>query len=214
MGEAMSEQQFDEEEMLRRLKAEDRTPEAAPDLAARVWAGISPQLERHRKPKRPWWMLPWERPLVVIAASVLLAMSFVAGRIWEQGHGSKGSIASDLEAGRQSAAERILMTAAAEHLERSERFLVELQMSRSGNPMLVETAQQLLDDNRLYKQSAVYAKDAAMADVLDRLGRVLAEVAHGEQGINTVPGLAAGDLRLGDLMQAIRVEQRRSPARI
>jgi len=207
MGEAMNEQ-FSEEEMLQQLKADETTPEAAPDLPARIWAGISPQLQPYGRPNRAWRPLR-ARSVLAMVASVLLVLSFVAGRVWEKAQQPKSvAVRSDVLA--PSTADRILLTATADHLARSERFLVELQMSRESSPALVQTARELLSDNRLYKQSAAYANDAAMADVLDRLGRVLAEVVHGERGAAAVPDFVE-DGRLDNLVRAIRAEQRRSP---
>ena len=212
MGEAMNEQ-FSEEEMLHQLRAEEVTPEAAPDLSARIWAGISPQLQPYSRPQRAWRRLLWGKPVLAMATSALVILSFVAGRIWEKAQESK-SAAVRSGALAQSTADRILLTAAADHLARSERFLVELQMAKESSPALVQTAGELLNDNRLYKQSAEYANDGAMADVLDRLGRVLAEVVHGERSADAGPVFAEDDRRLDGLVRAIRAEQRRSPVRV
>jgi hypothetical protein len=212
MGEAMNEF-LSEEEMLRKWRAEEVRPEVPRDLAERIWTEIGPRLEPYRKSKRAWWLAVWTKPVVAIAAAILLTLSFAGGRLWERAHSPKNSgIGSGVLA--QSTAERILLTATADHLGRSERFLVELRMSRGVRPELAKTARELLEDNRLYQQSAVYANDTTMADVLDRLGRVLAEVADGEQGNDAVPAMTAGDFRLDELERAIRAEQRRSPVRM
>ena len=198
-------ERLSEEEMLRRFKAEERSVEIPPELSARIWAEISPKLQVYDKPKHAWWPLLRFKPVIAIAAS--LVFSFVAGRLWERSHQPQANRVA------QSTADRILLTAAADHLDRSERFLVELRMSREPSPELVRTARDLLNDNRLYQQTAVFANDAGMADVLDRLGRLLTEIAHSEPGSNTVPGLTQDDFQLNDLMRAIRTEQRRTPMR-
>jgi hypothetical protein len=198
-------EELGEAEMLRRLKAEEAIPDTPTDLSARVWAEISPRLKPYNQTSHSWWMPVWNKPLWALAVGLLVVLSFVGGRVWE-----KTFRPLPLP---QTTAERILLTAAADHLERSQRFLVELQMSRRSSPQLVQTARELLDDNRLYRQSALWANDRTMADVLDRLGRVLAEVAYGEQSDDAASGLAQGNWQLDDLARAIRAEQRRSPLR-
>ncbi len=201
MGEAMSEP-LSEEEMLRRFKEEESPIQETRDLADRIWREISPQLQPYKKRRRVWEWHVWWKPGLAIAMTALLAVAFWAGRVWESRHKADQSLA------QSEAAERILLTATAEHLERSERFLVELKISGGGNAALAEQAKELLADNRLYQQSAAFAHDRPMTDTLDRLGRVLAEVADDQQG-----DFSEVEWRLDDLVQAIRTEQRRSPVK-
>jgi hypothetical protein len=200
----MRDDELSEEEMIERFKSEEVLPEAPPDLAAQIWAEISPGLRPHTRPAYRRWLFRWQKPLVAIAACLLLFFTFTAGRVWEQQRHVK-------QTSEQRTAERILLIGVADHLERSERFLVELRVSGAANPELASTANELLNDNRLYLQSAIFTRDADMTSVLDRLGRVLVEVAHGQP--MSMPGLVQKDWRLGDLLQAIRAEQRRTPVR-
>jgi len=73
-----------------------------------------------------------------------------------------------------------------EHLGRSEMMLVELSNAEPGasKPKQINIsseqrrAEDLLEENRLYRQTALEAGDAGLASVLDELERVLLDVAH------------------------------------
>jgi hypothetical protein len=82
--------------------------------------------------------------------------------------------------------ERILLVAVGEHLERSRMVLVELSNAApSGAPADIRSEQQwaasLVAENRLYRQAARRAGDAAVVGLLEELERVLAEVANGPE---------------------------------
>ena len=80
-----------------------------------------------------------------------------------------------------------------DHLDRSERLLVELDhagpLARGEGGPLAREATDLLEDNRLYRQTVAASQDRALAELLDRLGRVLVEVAHAPASLQRV-GLA------------------------
>jgi hypothetical protein len=82
--------------------------------------------------------------------------------------------------------ERILVVAVGEHLGHSERMLVELSNAAPSGSAQKEVdisaeqrrAEDLLQENRLYRQTALQEGDAGLASVLDELERVLLDVAH------------------------------------
>ena len=67
-----------------------------------------------------------------------------------------------------------------DHLGRSERLLVALRHgdSAESTARAKAEAQDLLSANRLYRESATEAGDPALAAALDRLERVLVEIAN------------------------------------
>jgi hypothetical protein len=77
---------------------------------------------------------------------------------------------------------RVLFAAVGEHLQRSELMLVEFNNVEADGPIDLtpqqEWAEDLVSENRLYRQSAAEAGEAQMVSVLDDLERVLLEVAH------------------------------------
>src|SRR4029077_14058859 len=84
-----------------------------------------------------------------------------------------------------------LVMAVGEHLGRSEMVLVELANSgpQAGQKEVnisgeQRRAEDLLEENRLYRQTAVEQGDTALAGVLDELERVLLDVAHSPQQVN------------------------------
>ena len=78
--------------------------------------------------------------------------------------------------------ERILLVAVGEHLERSQMVLVELVNAQPGDRLDISgerrRAKDLVNESRLYRQTAVNSGDAQVAGVLEELERVLLEVAH------------------------------------
>jgi hypothetical protein len=80
--------------------------------------------------------------------------------------------------------ERVLLVAVGDHLERSRMVLVEL--ANAGAPAAgrldisyeQKTAEDLLESNRLYRQTAATNGDVATAALLEELERVLLEIAH------------------------------------
>jgi anti-sigma factor RsiW len=154
-------------------------PDPGTDYGRRVWQEIAPRLAE--KPGR-WWQV-WFEPRRLSAAGAVVALivaAFVAGRITKRGN------TGDDIANKEQVRERILVVAVGEHLGHSERMLVELSNAAPNNPAQKEVnisaeqrrAEDLLQENRLYRQTALQEGDAGLASVLDELERVLLDVAH------------------------------------
>jgi hypothetical protein len=151
------------------------TPRPAPDLTDRVWAEIRPSLPIYRPQTQgrrssgvftAWWPrgLVWAGAL---ASLVLIGTVFWAGRLFERRH--KANLA--LQAPPSQPA-RVVLLIVRDHLDRSERLLVELDhvghfAGVDGAPLARE-AVDLLEDNRLYRQTAATSRDPALAQLLDR----------------------------------------------
>jgi uncharacterized membrane protein affecting hemolysin expression len=117
------------------------------------------------------------RPLGWAAAcALLIAVAFVAGRRWERRQAPSVAVAVDPQA-RQ----RVVIVVLGDHLDRSERLLVELNHAGSndisGTPLRSE-ARELLASNRLVRQSAMQAGNLNVEASLDRLERLLVELAN------------------------------------
>jgi hypothetical protein len=169
-------------------------PEPAEDYGQRVWQQISPRLPQHRahwwdflfsEPRNSSWLAP-RRWVAVGAMAALILAAFIAGRL-TQPKGPSTPVAVDASKVR----ERILILAVGEHLGRSEMVLVELANSgpQAGQKEVnISTeqrrAEDLLEENRLYRQTALEQGDSALAEVLDELERVLLDVAHSPQQVN------------------------------
>ncbi len=149
------------------------TPDRPADYGAQVWQRLAPKVGRRlgfSKLFRPrWWVL-------VPAAAMLLVTAFFVGRL------SKPPVQITTASAGQIR-ERVLLVAVGDHLDRSQMVLAELTNAPDGKGKIDiseerDQAQQLLEDNRLYRQTARSTGDNGVATVLDDLERVLLEIAH------------------------------------
>ena len=154
----------------------------APDGFERVmWARVERQLQDATP--RGWrtWFAPRRLALAAGAASLVLA-AFVAGRWTTPTTPTPATAVVADGAASAPAPERVLLGAAGEHLDRSQRVLVELLNAEPGGALPVaerERAADLVAASRLIRQSASDAGETALADVLGDLERVLMELANG-----------------------------------
>lgn len=150
-------------------------PVRGENYGEQVWQSIRGSLPVYEKPDRSWLRL-W-RPLGWAAAcALLIAVAFVAGRQWERKQTPPVAVAVDPQA-RQ----RVLVVVLGDHLDRSERLLVELNHTGSNDISAVPLrgeARELLANNRLVRQSAIRAGDINVEASLDRLERLLVELAN------------------------------------
>jgi hypothetical protein len=158
-------------------------PNPGDDYGRHVWQQIAPRL-----PERPggWWQAWFEpRRLAAFGAvAALVVAAFLIGR-------RTGPGTPDVTANKEQIRERVLFVAVREHLGHSEMMLVELSNATPLDPRQKRVdisaeqrrAADLLDENRLYRQTALQAGDTALASVLDELERVLLDVAHSPEEV-------------------------------
>ncbi len=153
-------------------------PDPGEDLAQRVWQQISPRLAEKRS---PWWQSFFEprRMLAFGAMATLVILAFFIGRSTKS-PGPAGNIA---DAGKVR--ERVLVVAVGDHLGRSEMILMELANAEpeKGQKLMnisseQKRAEDLLEENRMYRQTALRDGDKLMASTLDELERVLLDIAN------------------------------------
>lgn len=148
-------------------------PERPPEYGTEVWRRIEPKMGRSRgwpallQPR--WWVL-------VPVTAMLMVAAFVAGRVSQVGQ--KAATASNGQV-----KERILLVAVGDHLDRSQMILAELSNAPDGKGKVDisgerQAAEDLLEDNRLYRETARRTGDRGVAGVLDDLERTLAEIAN------------------------------------
>jgi hypothetical protein len=163
-------------------------PERSAEYGHAVWQRIEKRLGgRKRRSFMQWWI--WAP-----AMATLVLAAFLAGRLTHQPAGP------EVAKNQQQIRERILLVAVGDHLERSQMVLAELTNAPDHKGKLDITderqmAADLLDDNRLYRQTAHSTGDTAVAGVLDDLERVLLEIAHSPTEVSSV--------QLDDLRQQI-----------
>jgi hypothetical protein len=163
------------------LAVPPETPERGAQYGAEVWQRI-----RYRLPERgARWFAPfgWNRFVVagaIAAFCLVIAAAFTAGLVWrsQQTPSSASRTVVDL----RDADARARMAAIGDHLERSERVLLDV-VNANGQTVDLRAAQawaaELIDANRLYRAAASRAGDVMIADVLDDLERRLLDIVHG-----------------------------------
>jgi hypothetical protein len=158
-------------------------PAREPGYGKRVWQSIQaplrPYAERSKRGYFSW-------PRLVLAGACLLgvAAAFFGGALWQRSRTHPSEAANSAQA-----KERVVLFILDDHLDRSERLLVRLNHAGgvNGDPdySIQAEARQLLPDNRLYRQALAGGSDPMMAAALDRLERVLLEVANSSDELNS-----------------------------
>jgi hypothetical protein len=153
-------------------------PDPGEDYGRRVWRQIAPRLPEKRS---HWWEAFFEvRRLATLGAvAALVMLAFFVGR------NSKPNVPGPDVADAGKVRERVLVVAVGDHLGRSEMVLVELANTEpeKGQKLINISAEQkraedLVDENRLYRQTALHEGDTAMASTLEELERVLLDIAN------------------------------------
>jgi hypothetical protein len=147
--------------------------------ALEVWQRLRPRLpEQDGASCRAW--LGWNAVTRAAATIAIALAAFVAGRTWPQPE--RGSPPVQPSGEVADAAQRVRLAAIGDHLERSERVLLDLVNADGGSIDLTDQqvwAADLIDSNRLYREAAARAGDSRVASVLDELERSLLEIVHG-----------------------------------
>ena len=199
-----------DEELRAVLTAVDRAPITEPPsgFEREMWARIEPLLPVRRTRRTRWsGMMP--RLAIAASIAVLVVAAFAAGRAWDRQTPELPDRAGD----QQSINERLLRAEVEDHLERSQRVLVELVNAdyQVEAPIAGDRARaaDLVAAGRLYRRSAEQIGDSEIGGLLEDLERVLVEVANGPAD------MSATDLaRLGrriehrDLLFRVRVVAR------
>jgi hypothetical protein len=153
-------------------------PEPGENYGRRVWQQIAPRL---REKRSHWWEGFFEpRRLAAFGAvAALVLLAFYVGRI------SQRKVPDGGVADTAKVRERVLVVAVGDHLGRSEMVLVELantEPEKGQKFVNISTeqkrAEDLLEENRLYRQTALREGHTAMASTLDELERVLLDIAN------------------------------------
>lgn len=163
-------------------------PERPADYGQQMWDRVAPLLALSPAPRRPLrafgWMGSWRsawRPLSYAAGcAMLLASAFYVGTVWEhQQHLRR--VAARLQAQPHAPAPpKVVVVVLGDHLDRSERLLVELKHADSDTAdvaPLTDEARSLLAANRVFRDDAEKSGDAALTTALDHLDKLLTGLA-------------------------------------
>jgi hypothetical protein len=171
------------------LIAAPEVPDRDDRYGLEVWQRIRHQLPLQDAPFWATW-LRWDRLAIAGAAAafcVVVLAAFVAGRLWQRPAADRPAAAVASVDTSTEANSRVRLAAIGDHLERSERVLLDVVNAHDGNQIDVSDAQawasDLVDANRLYREAAVRGGDTVVADVLDQLERNLQEIVHGPSSL-------------------------------
>lgn len=140
--------------------------------SAQVVSAPSPAVSGVR---RRFWTFDIQRWAFAGGVAALAVVSFALGRVWD---GAPAAIREPaaMDFGR----ERLVRSEVEEHLERSQRVLLDVvNADDSPNVFASGRAADLVADGRLYRQSVEALGDAEIRDLLQDVERVLVEVANG-----------------------------------
>ena len=157
-------------------------PERAVDYEAQLWSTLRPRLEQSEAPTRSIWaaVLQPRRWAIAGALALILLGAFLAGRYTRPEKSGPQQLANTKQP--KTGSDRMLMVAVGDHLDRTEMILVELGNTKATGKVDISAerdfAQELVNDNRLYRQTAQRDKDPEIANVLDQVERVLIDIAH------------------------------------
>lgn len=164
-------------------------PERGPGYGREVWARLEPKLNA----KEPnWWTRWW---VLGPVGAALLASAFLAGVITTQTHQGRviqqaaqqfPAVVQTTGAGKDQ--QRVFLAAMSDHLDRSEILLAQLLHATPGQFDTTDErarARDLVEENRLLRQTAARSGDQAHAALLDDLERVFLDIAHGPQHLSS-----------------------------
>ena len=167
------------------------TIDAPPGFGREMWARVEPHIAA-RATRRPWWSPASLRPWALAAGmAALLLASFTLGRVWERAP-HKDDPAPVVSVGPPSGGatdamtERLLRAEMEDHLERSQRVLVDVVNADDAADVSLASertrAADLVADGRLYRRAADRIGDVEMRNLLEDVERVLVDVANGSSG--------------------------------
>jgi len=160
-------------------------PDPGANFEQRLWQQIAPRLPEKRASWWKAWLAPRRFASVAVVAAMLMVAFFIGRTTKRIAPGREA-----LNAGQVR--ERVLVVAVGEHLGRSEMMLMELSNAEPADAKTKQVnisgeqrrAEDLLQENRLYRQTALHDGDTGLASVLDDLERVLTDVAHSPADIS------------------------------
>lgn len=164
------------------LVSDAEVPERGEDYGAQVWNRLRWRLGRDRR-RRGWQS--------ALAAAAVLVLVFLAGRYWRGLDDDKpvpqvatattspavAPVASP--ASTPQTRERVLLLVVSDHLDTSERMLLEVANAdpeKGLDAAMQLRAEELVASNRIYRQSAARGGDARVAALLSDIEPILLEL--------------------------------------
>jgi hypothetical protein len=190
-------------------------PEPEGEFEQRLWSALSPQLVPYQRKRRFGSRSAfWLGLGMAGACAALLVAAFYAGRFWEHGHQPRITASST----PVSAPKKIVVVLLSDHLERSERLLVQLKHSDADDTEMLapmrDEARDLLAANRKFRQEAEKSGDPDLTKALDRLEQLLTQLANQPGGLNPAAiSKLQDEMNAEGLLFEVRVLRSRLPDR-
>ncbi len=163
-------------------------PEKNPTYGEEVWTRLRWKLGSERRRSRVW--------ATISAIAAALALAFIGGMLWHArtqqlspkvviAKSTPSPAAAAQTASNSSSAgsrDRLLLVVVSDHLDNSERMLLELSNADAKHPLDVTSesrrAGELVASNRIYRQTATRRGETRIASLLSDLEPVLLELSH------------------------------------
>ena len=174
--------QYDTIKRVLSLVTEAPVPERGDDYGDQVWSRLRWKLGSQRR--RTTWVSS-------LAAAAALAIAFFAGHFWRAAHepvtapprvAAVHQAAEPAQVANVDPNSRILLLVVGDHLDSTERVLLEVANADPGKGLQIEQesrrAGELVAANRIYRQTATKQGNERIASVLADLEPVLIEISH------------------------------------
>ncbi|MEA2162679.1 MAG: hypothetical protein QOK37_806 [Thermoanaerobaculia bacterium] len=162
-------------------------PEKSEAYGEEVWTRLRWKLGNGRRRARVWG--------TISAIAAALALAFIGGMFWHArtqqiqqpatvvAHNTPpASAAAPASNSSSSSRDRLLLVVVSDHLDSSERMLLELSNADPKQPLDVtaesKRAGELVASNRIYRQTATRRGETRIASLLSDLEPVLLELSH------------------------------------
>jgi RNA polymerase sigma-70 factor (ECF subfamily) len=145
-------------------------PDPRPGLEGRMWARVAPELA-----PRPRW-LGWRWAAAAAAVMLIAFGAFLAGRSMRTPP-TEIAVVETIKGFSPEARERVLVAALADHLDSSQRLLLEVANGGGSLEQERASAATLLSANRLYRRAAERSGQRRVAAVLTELEALLTDLA-------------------------------------
>lgn len=193
-------------------------PERGEHYGEQMWARVEAALPPRKRAERHRLGI-WRALGYAASCAVLLAGSFYGGRLYEsRQHRGTSATASHVQAPAAPQPPKMVVVVLGDHLDRSERLLVELKHADAENPELVtplrDEARNLIAANREFRDDAQREGDAALVEALGHLDKLLTEVANRPGGLDAAALTKIRDEMNADgLLFEVRVLRSQNPHR-
>lgn len=187
------------------------------EYGRQVWKTIAGSLPERPERKLLWMRGDLWRGLAYTAtAATLLAATFYAGRMWEHSKTPVTSTATEPPA-PAPAPKRVVVIVLSDHLDRTERLLVELKHTRADDSDMLsplhDEARNLLPANRICEREAKESDDPELESALASLDRLLTGLADEPGGLDPAEVTRLQkQMNADELLFEVRVLRSRIPA--